>query len=55
MYQNVFTIRLLSGDIKSFSYIDVLTKTVELMTEKEEGYKSILPETMGPDAKIRLL
>ena len=29
-YKNIFTIKLASGNIKSFSYIDVLTKTVKI-------------------------
>ena len=28
LYKNIFTIRLNNGDIKSFSYIDILTKTI---------------------------
>jgi len=30
LYQNVFTIKLHNGDIKCFSYIDVLTKTIKI-------------------------
>ena len=30
IYQNIFTIRCVNGEIKSFSYIDVLTKTVQI-------------------------
>ena len=30
IYRNVFTIRLVNGEIKSFSYVDVLTKTVQI-------------------------
>ena len=30
LYGNIFTIRLYNGDIKSFSYIDVLTKTIQI-------------------------
>ena len=30
LYNNVFTIKLASGDIKSFSYIDILTKTIQI-------------------------
>ena len=30
LYGNIFTIRLLNGEVKSFSYIDVLTKTVQI-------------------------
>ena len=30
LYGNIFTIRLYSGEIKSFSYIDVLTKTIQI-------------------------
>ena len=33
LYQNVFVVKLLSGDIKCFSYIDVLTKTVKIICE----------------------
>lgn len=28
LYRNIFTIKLTSGDIKSFSYIDILTKNI---------------------------
>ena len=30
LYSNIFTIRLYNGDIKSFSYIDILTKTIQM-------------------------
>lgn len=30
VYGNVFTIKLNNGDIKSFSYIDILTKTIQI-------------------------
>lgn len=30
LYGNIFTIKLTSGEIKSFSYIDILTKTVQI-------------------------
>ena len=30
VYDNIFTIKLINGDIKSFSYIDVITKTVQI-------------------------
>jgi len=30
LYYNIFTIKLVDGSIKSFSYIDVLTKTVQI-------------------------
>ena len=30
LYGNIFTVRLFNGDIKSFSYIDVLTKTIQI-------------------------
>ena len=30
IYSNVFTIRLFNGDIKSFSYSDILTKTIQI-------------------------
>ena len=30
LYGNIFTIRLYNGDIKSFSYIDVLMKTIQI-------------------------
>lgn len=30
LYRNIFIIKLPSGNIKSFSYIDVLTKTVKI-------------------------
>ena len=29
-YSNVFAIKLSNGDIKSFSYIDILTKTIQI-------------------------
>ena len=30
IYFNVFTVRLINGDIKSFSYSDILTKTIQI-------------------------
>ena len=30
LYGNIFTVRLYNGEIKSFSYIDVLTKTIQI-------------------------
>ena len=30
LYGNIFAIRLCSGEIKSFSYIDILTKTIQI-------------------------
>ena len=30
LYRNIFTIRLCNGDIKSFSYIDIMTKTIKI-------------------------
>ena len=30
LYTNVFTIKLYNGEIKSLTYIDVLTKTVQI-------------------------
>jgi uncharacterized protein Veg len=30
MYNNIFTVRCINGEVKSFSYIDVLTKTVQI-------------------------
>ena len=30
LYNNVFTIKLFNNDIKSFSYIDILTKTIQI-------------------------
>ena len=30
LYANVFIVKLLSGDIKSFSYSDILTKTIQI-------------------------
>ena len=30
LYGNIFTIKLLNGEIRSFSYIDILTKTVQI-------------------------
>ena len=30
LYNNIFIIRLLSGEVKSFAYIDVLTKTIQI-------------------------
>lgn len=30
LYNNVFTIKLKNGDIKSFNYVDILTKTIQI-------------------------
>jgi len=30
IYQNVFTIRLSNGDIRCFTYIDIITKTIRI-------------------------
>ena len=30
LYGNIFTIRLANGDIKSFSYCDIVTRTVKV-------------------------
>ena len=30
LYTNVFTIKLLNGDVKSFMYIDIITKTIRI-------------------------
>ena len=30
LYDNIFTVKLLEGDIKSFSYSDILTKTIQI-------------------------
>jgi len=30
LYSNVFTIKLASGEIKSFMYIDIITKTIRI-------------------------
>jgi len=30
LYYNIFTIKLINGEIKSFSYIDILTKTIQI-------------------------
>ena len=30
LYNNIFTIRLFNGEVKSFSYIDILTKTIKI-------------------------
>ena len=30
VYNNVFTIKLATGEIKSFTYIDILTKTIQI-------------------------
>ena len=29
-YHNIFTIKLVNGEIKSFSYCDILTKTIQI-------------------------
>ncbi len=30
IYKNIFIIRTFNGDIKSFSYIDILTRTIKI-------------------------
>ena len=30
LYRNVFVVKLSTGEVKSFSYIDILTKTVQI-------------------------
>ena len=30
LYTNIFTIKLVNGEIKSFSYSDILTKTIQI-------------------------
>ena len=30
LYHNIFTLKLVTGEIKSFSYIDILTKTIQI-------------------------
>lgn len=30
LYANVFTIRLVNGEVKSFMYIDIITKTIRI-------------------------
>ena len=30
LYYNIFTIKLFNGEVKSFSYIDILTKTIQI-------------------------
>ena len=30
LYKNIFTVRLYNGEVKSFSYIDILTRTVQI-------------------------
>ena len=30
LYGNIFTIKLITGEIKSFSYIDILTKIIQI-------------------------
>ena len=30
IYDNVFTIKLYSGEVKSFMYIDIITKTIRI-------------------------
>ncbi len=30
IYGNIFTIRQYNGDVKSFSYIDILTRTIKI-------------------------
>ncbi len=30
IYYNVFTIKLINGEVKSFSYSDILTKTIQI-------------------------
>ena len=34
LYVNIFTIKLFNGEIKSFSYCDVLTDTIEIFFDK---------------------
>jgi len=30
LYGNIFTVKLPSGEVKSFTYIDILTKTIQI-------------------------
>ena len=30
LYSNIFTIKLYNGEVKSFSYSDILTKTIQI-------------------------
>lgn len=30
LYKNIFTVRLYNGDVKSFSYSDILTRTIHI-------------------------
>lgn len=30
IYKNIFTIRLINGEIRSFSYTDIITKTIQI-------------------------
>ena len=30
LYANVFTIKLINGEVKSFMYIDIITKTIRI-------------------------
>ena len=30
LYSNIFTIKLYNGEVKSFSYSDILTKTIQM-------------------------
>ena len=30
IYANVFTIKLINGDVKTFMYIDIITKTIRI-------------------------
>lgn len=30
LYNNIFIVMLYNGDVKSFSYIDILTKTIQI-------------------------
>jgi uncharacterized protein Veg len=30
LYANVFTIKLMNGEVKSFMYIDIITKTIRI-------------------------
>ena len=30
LYGNIFTLKLFNGEIRSFSYIDILTKTIQI-------------------------
>ena len=30
LYENIFTIKLFNGEIRSFSYTDIITKTIQI-------------------------